>query len=114
MARAFFRIVQTNPPTRWDLLSNQVRRGDPRPGLPVEIRNLWDGLSVHATEEQSRRQARKHPPLGACIAELHIPEEASGAVRWQRTIPRNSGHYTVWCDPDALLGYAVRVIPVEE
>ena len=33
-------------------------------------------------------------------------------VRWERTIPDNEGHHTLWGDADELLGYVVPVIPV--
>lgn len=114
MARTFFRIVQTNPPTRRDFLSNQERQREPRPGTSEEVRQVWDGLSVHETEAQSRRQVREFPRLGAFVAELRIPDQRVGPIRWQRTFSRNPGHYTLWGDSDELLGYVVNIVPVEE
>jgi hypothetical protein len=108
----FFRIVRNDPPTRRDFLSNQARRGDPRPDLPPYLRRLWDGLSVHATEEASRRQAKENPYLGSFIAEVRIPDEHPASVRWERTIPRNAEHHTLWGEADTLLTWVVRVVPV--
>ena len=106
--------MRTNPPVRRDFLSNYERQGEPRPGLPDEHRQLWDGIWVHETEAQSRRQAREYPRLGAYIAELRIPDQTAMPIRWRRTIPRNPGHYTLWCDPEELLAFVVNVVPVEE
>ncbi len=112
MARVFFRIVKTDPPRRRDFLSNQGKRGVPRPDLPRALRRLWDGLSVHETEEQSRRQAHENPWLGAFVAELRIPDRTSAVVHWERTVPANEAHQTLWGDPDELLRYVVRVVPI--
>jgi len=114
MARAFYRIARTNPPTHRDFLSNQARQREPRPGSPDELRQVWDGLSVHETEAQSRRQAREFPRLGSYIAEMRIPDQPAGPIRWQRTFSRNPGHYTLWGDPDELLAFVVSIVPVRE
>jgi hypothetical protein len=114
VARTFFRIVKTTPPTRRDFASNQEKRGDPRPHLPQHLRRLWNGLSIHATEAQSRRQARENPWLGRYIAELQIPDHPLRPMRWERTVPSNEGHYTLWGDADELLNYVTRVVPAEE
>lgn len=52
--------------------------------------------------------------LGSFVAEVRIPEHARTSVRWERTIPANPGHYTLWGDPDELLGYVVHVERIEE
>jgi hypothetical protein len=112
--RTLYRIVKTNPPSRRDFLSNQARRGDPKPELPPALRRLWDGISVHGTEAQSRRQAMETPWTGAFIAELRIPDRTVAPMHWERTIPGNEGHHTLWGNPDELLLCVTRVISVEE
>lgn len=114
MARSFYRIVRRDRPTRRDFLSNRAKRGEPRPDLPERLQVLWDGLSVHDSLEQARRQAREAPWLGTQIAVIVVPEGADGSIRWERTIPNNPGHHTLWGDPDDLLGCVERVVPVEE
>jgi hypothetical protein len=101
-----FRIVQTDPPTTDDFISNAARGKLPHRPDP-EVLRLWDGLSVFATESQARRQARRLPNLGSYIAELAIPATA----HCEPTL-RTPGHHTVWGDPSTLLDCIVRVIPV--
>jgi len=114
VARSFYRIVKHDPPNRRDFLSNRATRGEPRPDLPIHLRRLWDGLSVHDSLEQARRQAREAPWLGTRIAVLVVPEGAEAGLRWERTIPNNPGHYTLWGDPDDLLRQVERVVPIDE
>ncbi len=106
----FYRIVKTDPPVRRDFLSNQARRGEPKPDLPPPLRRLWDGLSVHDTLTESLRQAREIPWLGGYVAELLVSREGECACRWERTVTHNQGHFTLWGDPDDLLGCVVRVV----
>ena len=108
----FYRIVKANPPTRRDFLSNRAGRGEPRPDLPSPLQRLWDGISVHDTLADSLRQVQEHPRLGGYIAELEAPKPGGQSVRWERTIANNAGHFTLWGDPDELLGCVVRIIPV--
>ena len=112
--RTLYRIVKTNPPTRRDFLSNQARRGDPKPDLPPAVRRLWDGISVHETELPSRRQAQETPWTGGFIAELRISEQTTAPVHWERTILGNEGHHTLWGNLDELLSLVTRVVSVAE
>ena len=114
MARTFFRLVKSATPRQRDFFSNETKRGAPVPDLAPHLQRLWDGISVHETEAQARRQARETPWLGRYIAELHVPEPPPGGMRWERTIAGNDGHFTLWGDPKALLSYVVQVIPVQE
>lgn len=114
MARTVYRIVKADPPTRRDFSSNRAKRGDPRPDLPPALRRLWDGISVHDAEARSRRQAAETPWTGSFVAELRIPDRTRTPVRWERTVPGNEGHHTLWGDPDELLSFVVRVVQVSE
>jgi hypothetical protein len=112
MTRTFYRIVKHNPPRRQDFISNFEKRGKVPPDLPSHLLRLWDGLSVHETEAHAQRQARETPWLGSFIAEVSLPEQALPSVRWERTIPRNPGHYTLWGNADDLLLRVSRTLPI--
>ena len=106
--RTFYRIVRSDPPALRDFTSNAAR------GLPLrdeseEMRRLWDGISVYATEGQARNKARQFPYLGRYLARLEIPERAR--VRVERTIRNGRGHHTLWGDPADLLGWVAAVFP---
>ena len=111
-SRRFFRIVKNNPPSRRDFLSNQARRGEFPARLPSHLRRQRDGISVHDTAANARRQARESPWLGAFIAELRLPDPPPVQVRWERTIRNNEDHHSLWGDPDELLRTLVAVVPV--
>src|SRR5215211_8313499 len=98
MARPFYRLVRSNPPTMDDFVSNKAKaipmaRPDP------EVALLWDGISVYATETQARNQARVKPWLGAYIAELVVTENDPITVRRSGT---GRGYHTLWGDPAEL------------
>jgi hypothetical protein len=112
--RTLYRIVKRNPPSRRDFLANQARRGDFPFHLPPLLRRLWDGISVHDTAANARRQAVETPWLGSFIAELRLPEPPPAGIRWERTVRNNEGHHTLWGDPETLLGYVTGVVPVQE
>jgi hypothetical protein len=105
--RSFYRIVRNDPPTQDDFTSNAAK-GRPLRDTDPETRRLWDGISVQATEAQSRRRVRQYPLLGRYIARIELPADAP--VRAERTT-RIPGHYTLWGDPAALLRYVVAVMP---
>lgn len=67
------------------------------------------GISVHATEAQSRAKARSRPWFGGFIARLEIPDD--GTVEWARTAG-GRGHHTLWARPETLLACIVEIIPV--
>ena len=108
VARSFFRIVKTDPPTLRDFLSDR-ERGRPQP-RDSELRRLHDGLSVYATLAQARRKARAFPVLGRHVAELRIPPDAP--IRYERTLLGSAGHHTIWGEPDELRRCVVSVDPV--
>lgn len=107
LPRSAFRVVQSDPPTAWDLTSSASRgRRIRQPGSRAE--DLSRGISVFATEEQAVEQARRYPHLGRYVAEIRVVPDA----RLERTGSR-IGHYTLWTEPEILLGSVVRVIRVE-
>ena len=111
MARTFFRIVRTAPPTINDFISAEAKGRMIAPSIPYELHRLWDGLSVYATAQQAARKARRSPSIGRYVAELHIPED--GAIRFERTT-REPGHHTLWGEPEVLLRCVMSVRPVAE
>jgi len=108
MARSFYRIVKSDPPTLTDFLSDRAK-GRPPAEEPAHLR-LHDGLSVYATVAQARRKARALPMLGQYVAVLRILDDTP--LRYERTIAISGGHHTVWGDPDALLGCVEAVVTV--
>ena len=100
-----FRVVQNNPPFRYDMLSREALGMRPRHPTAKALR-LWSGVSMNRTREQAARLASASPWLGEYIAELHIPTD--GSFRYELDNGRN-GHCTVWGDPDDLLALVVSV-----
>src|SRR5688500_13428661 len=91
-----YRVVQTDPPTVRDFLSQQVL-GIPLKHETAKVRRLWDGLSVYRTVEQARMRAQQTPRLGRYIATLVIPLDDDRIVI-ELDNGRN-GHCTVWGSP---------------
>lgn len=106
--RTFYRIVRSNPPTLNDFKSHS-ELGIPALDDDPEHLRMREGISVHATEAQSRAKARSRPWFGRFIARLVIPDD--GSLEWARTAG-GRGHHTLWGDPAQLLAYVVEVIPV--
>ncbi len=102
MARTFYRIVQTDPPTPHDLLSNQAKGRIAVGTLTAKRQEQWNGLSVFATEAQAKRRARDRPRLGAFVTEREVPDD--GSIRYERTSPGTPGHCTLGGTPQAFLG----------
>jgi hypothetical protein len=108
MARRFYRLIRSNPPTLDDFLSNKAK-GIPMARPDPEVALLWDGISVYATETQARNQAKAKPWLGAYIAELAISE--SDPITFRRT-GTGRGHHTLWGEPAELNARVLRIIDV--
>ena len=108
MARTFYRVVRTNPPTRTDFLSNDAKGREPRDRDP-EILRLWDGLSVYDSATRARQQARRYRGMGRFIAALTIDD--GDTIRLEKTMddPR---HYTLWGSPEAVLALMTGIEPV--
>ena len=105
----FFRIVQSDPPTVADFLSNQAQGRRPRYPLNQETQRLWEGLSVYDSWAHARRKVGASPWLGSFIAELRVPSGVPVAA--ERTTS-SRGHWTLWGDADVLLGCVVSVLPL--
>jgi len=108
VARTFYRIVQSDPPTRRDFESHEAL-GRVLIDPDQEQRRMWQGISVFTTEAQARNKAHDYPGLGGFIAAMRVRDEE--AIRFART-GRNRGHHTLWGEPEALLGCVVAVVPV--
>jgi hypothetical protein len=104
----FYRIVRENPPTLDDFKSHR-ELGIPALDDDPEHLRMREGISVHATEAQSRAKARSRPWFGRFIARLEIPDH--GIVRWARTAG-GRGHHTLWGEPAVLRSFIVEIIPV--
>lgn len=94
----FYRIVQSNPPTRADFVSDR-ERGRPQP-RSTEFLRLWDDFSVMASVEAAQAGALAFPSLGSFIATVNVPDE--GSVRYEHPTKR-PGRHTIWGNPDVLL-----------
>jgi hypothetical protein len=107
--RVFYRLVQTNPPTLRDFMSYEAVGIRPRRPLTARQREQWRGVSHYGTAAAARARARISPHLGAYIALVQVPGEAT--VRVEQA-GRDPDHYNVWADPLDLLGWVVSVEPV--
>lgn len=106
-ARILYRVVQTDPPTASDFMSNAALDRPLLDSTP-EKRRLWSGLSFWATAAQARRGARRFRSQGDYLALVAI--EIDGPIRVEKT--RGPGHFTVWALPHAVLDRVVSVEPV--
>jgi hypothetical protein len=104
----FYRIVRSNPTTVDDFMSHHELGIPSLDDDPVHHR-MREGISVHATEAQSRAKARSRPWFGRFIARLSLPDD--GSIEWARTAG-GRGHHTLWGDPEHIRAYVVEVIPV--
>jgi hypothetical protein len=104
-----YRLVQTDPPTVRDFLSQKVL-GIPLKHETAKVLRLWDGLSVYRTMEQARTRASQTPRLGRYIAELTVPLDDDRIVV-ELDNGRN-GHCTVWGSPWLFRSFVVSVTPV--
>ncbi len=107
--RTLYRIVLTDPPTLYDMLSHEARGRQPHDNDPETLR-LLRGISLYNTEQQARNTAARLPwSANAFIAELRIPFDAPVDVERTTT---SRGHHTLWGYPDVILGYVSRVTRV--
>jgi hypothetical protein len=106
--RAFFRIVQTNPPTGDDFIANAAH-GKPPPREDDETARLWRGISTYGSLKRARERAISFPWLGRYIAELRIADNS--AIVWERTTASRD-HFTLGGPHDTLLALVVAVHPI--
>lgn len=107
-SRTFWRIVQTDPPTVRDFLSNEARRRRPRDDAPETLR-LWSGLSMYSSEGAAHRTARTFPRIGGFLGRVDLEE--GDDVQIEKTL--GPDHFTIWGDPSLLLSRVAAVVPVE-
>jgi hypothetical protein len=104
-----YHIVDADPPTADDFLSNAAKGRSPRRPLAPEEQELWRGISAYESWALARRKAGRSPWLGAYVAELRIPPGSGIQIR--RTTS-SRGHWTLWGDPNKLLACVVSVTPM--
>ena len=117
MARMFYRLVKTNPPTSNDMLSQAaLHKPPPRPDPEFLVR--WAGLSVFDNEDEVRDLGRRRRwKIGAYIAILRVPDDApftcvppeeEGSGHW--LLYDNSGRMIDEDGAYRLLPYVVSVV----
>jgi hypothetical protein len=104
-----YRIVQTDPPTVRDFLSQKVL-GIPLKHETAKVLRLWDGLSVYRTAEQARARAQQTLRLGRHIAELIAPLDDDRII--VELDNGRHGHCTIWGTPWLLRSLVVAVTPI--
>jgi hypothetical protein len=88
-----YRILFTAEATDLDFTSTEALGGRKEP-RSLEGKHIWTGISVYDSEEAARAQANYWwPKIGAYIARLEIPVDASILVK-QTTDDRS--HFTLW------------------
>jgi hypothetical protein len=106
MARTYFRLVRSDPPTRGDFLS-LLELGRGRPGASSGEIHLLRGVSMFEREDQARALALERSTRFEHVAEILVPD----VVRVDRQ-GRRAGHVNVYAPADDLLKWVVRVVPV--
>jgi hypothetical protein len=91
VARTFYRIVKTNPPTLQDFMSNRELGRRPRDPNDPEVLRRWDKVSVWGEEQRAHQWARERPRLGAYVARLDLPDDSTIAA--EESGP--TGHYSL-------------------
>jgi hypothetical protein len=105
----FYRIVETDPPTVRDFLS-QKARGRPLRFRTARALRLWEGVSVYRSRYGAAALAGRSPRLGAFVAEIRVTDD--GSFRYELDNgPR--GHCTIWGDAASLLALVVSVRPAQ-
>ena len=99
-----FRLLGSDEPRAVDFRSNQEKGRPPFEGCP------WlqhCGLSMFEHAEQAIMVARFQPLV---IVQVELSKEAGFMLA--KTF--GPGHYSVWGDPEALMGQAIVVVPATE
>lgn len=110
MARTFFRIVQRDPPTPDDFMSNESK-GIPLRGLEVREVQIHRGISAFERQQDAQDAQRRYPKLGRFLAEFEVADD-DPEIQFRLTSGRNS-HYTVWGEPAVFVRRTRRVIPCD-
>lgn len=99
--RTLYRLTDTDPPSVADFLSGVALGLEPPPR--PDLQAVWDSISTWNTATQARNMILKGGLNKRFIAELRFVE--GGPIRFQKTF--GPGHYTVWGEPEVLLGSIV-------
>jgi hypothetical protein len=109
VARTFYRIVKSDPPTLRDFMSFQELGQRPRDLNDPEVLRRWDKVSVWDEEQRARRLARLRPRLGAFIARLEIPDTSPITAE----PAGGTGHYSLTATAAELWQWVESVVPVD-
>lgn len=98
---------QSVPPGAEDFLSDKARQKRLRDRSPETLAH-HEGLSAWRSLARIREVARRFPTLGTHVAELELPPGT-------KLLPfrEDPEHLTVVEEPDVLLRFVVRVMPVD-
>ena len=110
MARLFYRIVQHNPPTADDFISNEAIGKPPR-DREVTDPELHRGISAYGRKDDAIATQRRFPVLGGFLAELALPDDDPEITL--RSTSRHGSHYTIWGVPEAFVRRVQSVLPCE-
>lgn len=102
----FYRLVETDPPTR-EQFASYYELGVTPPGASRRELHLSKGVSMFETEDQARRASLTMKKRYDFIAEVRVPEN----VRAERQ-GRRAGHNNIYASADDLVSWVVRVAPV--
>ena len=110
VARFFYRIVKSNPPTEDDFASNFSRGRRPRRS---EILNPEEhrSISVYERREDALATQRLFPVLGAYLAELELADDEIEIAIHKADDNPNDSHYNLRGDPSLFLVRIRRVFP---
>jgi hypothetical protein len=100
-----FRLLGRSAARVFDFQSAHDRDRPARPGQDFLD---YVGLSTFGSEEAAIRTARRFPKI---IARVHLP--AGEGLMLARTLPDAAQHYTVWGDPQVLLGRVVHITRID-
>ncbi len=106
-----YRIVEHDPPTLEDFMSDEDLGEPPPEDADRQTLRMWRGISVFATEAQARAKATRLP-LGDYIAEVEVPPGAD--LKIERTGGKRArGHHTLWARPEEIARWVTSVVRVK-
>jgi hypothetical protein len=104
--RYFYRLVETDPPTR-EQFASYYELGVTPPGASGRELHLSKGVSMFETEDQARQASPTMKTRYDFIAEVRVPED----IRAERQ-GRRAGHHNIYASAGDLLSWVVRVVAV--
>jgi hypothetical protein len=101
VAKTLYRLVKTDPPTETDFLSQKAEN---RRLINKKYADEFEGVSHW--DSRAGAESLSGTVKGAqFVAELSIPDGSS--IRYRPSF--REGHFTIWAEPDILLGLVVRI-----